>query len=361
MGIAHPADMPAPDGAPDLSLFHPIQAVQAPGGRVAWNPLPVARRGLVAFVWPSGAPQAVIDQHGRRHPAQSVPDGFIVEFPFLACEALSLSPIDDQAAGALWETSPSVLDNGLVRAEFDADGSVTRLCLAGRYVTIVEPLVRGLGAPISVTVIERGPVRARLEVRRMQGVIRYSLHAHEPLLRVELDAAAGAVTHVVAYIGAPVAGTLASWTAIGEPEGAGLAVLGALTTGTEHAVAAPAMYALSETQAIAWSCGRRALELAHPPLAVAAAPVVAAMRLAGLERAITLARQPPAGWDGDLVLVDESGRSARGWLFVTGTSEAWIGDARGWRALSRTVEGDGWQIDLPPHARVAVRWRTSPP
>lgn len=361
VGSAHPAGMPAPDGVPDPSPFHPIQAVQALGGHVAWNPLPVARRGLVAFAWPGVVPESVVDQHGRRHPAQSIPDGFIVDLPFLGCEALLLGPSSGPTAGALWETSPSVLDNGLLRAEFDAEGSVTRLCVAGRYVTIADPLVRGLGATASVTVIERGPVRSRLESRRALGTIRYALHAHEPLLRVELEAPAGAVMHAVAYAGEQCTGALARWTAIAEPEGAGLAVLGASTSGADHAVAAPTTYALTETQAIAWACGRRALELAHPPLAVDAPPTVAAMRLAGLERALALARQPPTGWDGDLVLVDESGRSARGWLYTAGAGEAWIGDTRGWRALPRTAEGDAWQIDLPARAHVVVRWRTPPP
>lgn len=166
----------------------------------AWNPLPLSRRCSIAVgAAPGSAPWGLRDQDGRSYPIQLAegPLGrqFLSVIDLGPLECRRLEPLDDPVPGAHWEVSPRVLDNGRVRAEFDASGAITRLCLDGRFLPLTAPMPRpwldgNLFLPIdtTVSVLEDGPVRARIAVCMEHGdgvlTLIYSLYAEERLLRI---------------------------------------------------------------------------------------------------------------------------------------------------------------------------------
>jgi len=394
---------------------HPLP-LSARGGRgasgfSAWNPLPFARRAVVAMPLPDArAPWSLVHPaSGATYPAQVVegPVGreLLVEVPLGALAGVRLEPADEPAAGPAWEVSEDVLDNGLVRAEFDVFGQVQRLCFAGTFVEVAGPLVRPAlegvplgGSPAMVRVLEDGPVRARVAVARDTGAgmlhVIYTLHAHEALLRVNIawdgDASADrAIEHPTAlrHHDLLVAGELASerreqaasvlrpmpvathgcrWAALSDGHGGGLVALG------ERPFAASARggtLALSGGRGVlAYALGdfastdpaRAALALAVPGRASSAeSDLMTPLRLAGGEGVAPLWIRRPDDAAAELLLVEQRMRRARLWLQpVRPVAAAWRVDARGRRLaeVARTPDGD-LQIDLNPGELALVRWQ----
>lgn len=165
----------------------------------AWNPLPFARRCVVALP-PDGdtPPWAVVDQRGAKHPLQVVegPLGtqWLTELSLGPLECVDLLPLDEPVGGSHWEVSTTVLDNGRVRAELNGRGQISRLCLDGRFIDhqqpLVTPLVNGelTFGEIIVEVLEAGPTRGRLLVRIEDELgaanITYTLNANDDALQV---------------------------------------------------------------------------------------------------------------------------------------------------------------------------------
>lgn len=371
-----------------------------------WNPLPFARRGMVALAAPAGqtAPALIHPATGASYPVQLVERELLVELPLAALEAQSLQPRSDPVPGAAWEVNAKTLDNGLVRAELDLHGQIERLCFAGRFVelagALVHPLLNGVplgGHPAEIRVLEHGPVRARLAVSRetAHGVLQttYTLQAHEPLLRVAVVWPGAAETELLLdhptllrHGELRVAGELASetrrqtpsvlhqplppargcrWAVLGDGHGGGLALLAprpiTVTAVAGHlrlACTGRLDYLLGDPGII--DVAQAALSCAVPLRTYqgrndAASP----LRLSGGTGVAPLWIRSTDGAN-ELLLAEQLTRRNRVWLFPRiRPSEAWRSDARGQRlgSLPITAEGDGIQIDLHPGELALVRWR----
>jgi hypothetical protein len=376
----------------------------------AWNPLPIARRGVVSLAAPAGrAPWALLHgASGAAHPVQVVegPVGreLLVELPLGALAAQRLAARSEPVPGPAWEVGVDALDNGLVRAELDVRGQIERLCFAGRFVELTAPLVRplldGLPAgerPAEIRVLEDGPVRARVAVSREtpQGMLHvtYTLHAHEALLRVAVawDGPADArlaIDHPTAlrHHDARLAGELAAerrrqtpvlldgpaeavrgcrWAVLDDGHGGGLALLAQQRPLAVQAIAGhlrlPCAGQLAYALADPGVC-----DVAHAALACAVplrayqgdADLPPALRLAGGAGTCPLwiRRAGPAT---ELAVVEQLARRSRLWLFpAVRPTEAWRSDARGKRLgkLPLTPEGDGVQVDLHPGELALIHW-----
>lgn len=173
------------------------------------NSLPWARPTPVQ--WPLGsrqAPWGLIDAGGRRHPVQVVegPLGrMALAVPFLpAAGGCQLTTEADPVPAGHWEVSPQVIDNGLLRAELDEQGLIHRLLIDGRFQHLAGPMLQPVldGLPLSgqaqVTVLESGPVRARITttLQTPQGILHldYSLLLGEHQLRIGANWQGGAFT-----------------------------------------------------------------------------------------------------------------------------------------------------------------------
>ena len=164
-----------------------------------WNPLPIARQNTVHIPLGSRqAPWGLQDRHGRQYPVQ------VVEGPLgremlvslhlgpLACE--HLQTIDDPVSGAHWEAHKDCLDNGRLRAEFNEQGLIKRLCIDGIFQALSAPLPQPYhhGLPLlgkaNVSVLEAGPVRSHIGVTIDCGAsilrIDYRLYAGEAILHL---------------------------------------------------------------------------------------------------------------------------------------------------------------------------------
>lgn len=157
-----------------------------------WNPAPWARTcTLLLDARAADLPWSLRDARGRRHAVQVV-DGplgrqLLARIPMqeLACAQLTLDsqPASDRA----WEVSTRVLDNGRLRAEFDTEGRLSRLCVDGRFCALSGPALALPGpGPSQVSVLEDGPVRARLLVERGDRRLVCSLHGDETCLDLHL-------------------------------------------------------------------------------------------------------------------------------------------------------------------------------
>lgn len=384
-------------------------------GLGAWNPLPLARRCLVAFpALCDPAPWSLVDDAGARHPLQlrEGPEGrqWLVELPLGPLAGTTLEPHPEPAPGAHWEVSPAVIDNGRVRAELDGLGQIVRLCWDGVFADLAGPCcapqLEGLplAGTAAVRVEEEGPVRAVVTVERAtpQGRLRlaYHLHAHEDCLRVHaaweggsplwLDHATAqrAADLILAGDGArwripqaldawrapqpPTPGV--RWASLADTAGRGIAI----AAGRPLAIAAEGGHLRVQVRRhAAWalvaprrprgalSLGQLAEHLALPgwPLPAGIA-VPRPFRLAELGSLTPLWVRRPAGWDGELLLAEQAGARARCWLLTAGDPRGgacWQVDARGRRLAPCPLapEGDGWQIDAAPGQIVLVRWRLS--
>ena len=143
-------------------------------------------------------PWAVIDQRGAKHPIQVVegPIGeeWLTELQLGPLEVVDLVPFEQPLGGEQWEVTEKVLDNGWVRAEFNAQGGITRCCFDGTFVdvdkAIGQPLIDGKQPSVEPKIrpLESGPSRGRLLVSYDDPTghlrITYTLHAHDDILQV---------------------------------------------------------------------------------------------------------------------------------------------------------------------------------
>ena len=366
---------------------------------------------MSALPLPRGTPPwAVEDHRGARHPVQVVegPLGreLLTELSLEALACSRLAPIMDPVAGAHWEVSRTVLDNGRVRAEFDPLGQLVRLCCDSRFCAIsgpaLHPLLDGLplAANATTTVLEEGPVRGRVAVSRvgLQGALHliYTLHAHEEVLRISASWDGDdelVLDHPTTHRGArlqlgaePASWSRAQaadalspggevqrgvrWAALGEEAGQFLALAaprplalsaqaGHLRVHLERAVS----YALAtgDHGFSGRGLARTALALAVPGRSYTGErDLPGAFRLGGPENLVTWWASRPPGWGGELLLAESEGRRTRATLFVApALREAWRVDAGGATLdpLPATPEGDGFEIDAGAHEILIVRWR----
>jgi hypothetical protein len=387
-------------------------AASGDGSRLgAWNPLPFVRHLVASLPMPRGTPPwAVEDGRGARHPVQVVegPLGreLLTELSLDALACSRLTPIPDPVAGAHWEVSRTVLDNGHVRAEFDPLGQLVRLCCDSRFCALsgpaLYPLLDGLplAASATTTVLEEGPVRARVAVSRVggQGALHliYTLHAHEEVLRISASWDGGdelVLDHPTTHRGGllalgaepagwsrPQAADLVQptgevqrgvrWAALGEEAGQFLALAsprplslsaqaGHLRVHLERA----ASYALStgDHGFSGRGLARSALHLAVPGRSFTGErDLPGPFRLGGTEQLVPWWASRPPGWGGELLLAESEGRRARATLFLgTGVREAHRVDAGGATLdpLTATPEGDGFELDAGAHEILIIRWR----
>ncbi|TVR10199.1 MAG: hypothetical protein EA401_12380 [Planctomycetota bacterium] len=171
--------------------------VHETGPMRVWNPLPLRRRCVIALPPDAGpAPWAVRDHHGRCHPLQVVEgalgEEWLCEMELGPLEVVDLVPHDDPVDSEHWHMTTTCLDNGVVRAELNAQGEITRLSVLGHFLQHSQPLVCATidGIPLhkkpEIRVLEHGPCRGRLSIshEHEHGYLRimYTLHAHEALL-----------------------------------------------------------------------------------------------------------------------------------------------------------------------------------
>ncbi len=376
----------------------------------AWNPLPFARHATVALPMQDDAPWAVEDDRGARHPVQVVegPLGreLLTTMAFGALEGLRLVPLDDPVPGCHWEVSRTVIDNGRLRAELDPLGQIVRLCCDGNFLDLagpaIQPLCDGLplGGSAQLTVLEDGPVRARIDVARTTPLgnlhLTYTLHAHEDTLRIAaswqgdgdlvldiptafrdglarvsgegLPWRCDQAANVVVTVGRPQHGV--SWAALGaEAGGKGVLLVGArplvLAIEDGHLLVQVHTGTLFGLTSTARSTGDAlppadlARSLAVPARSFSAdSHLTPALRLAG--RLVPWWVRRPAEWTGELLLADADGVRGSTTLYLPqGIREAWRVDACGVpiARLPATPENDGVTIEHAAHEVLLVRWR----
>jgi hypothetical protein len=372
----------------------------------AWNPLPFARRLTVSLPLPRGtAPWGLADTRGARHPVQVVegPLGreLLTSVRLGALEAVAFTPLFDPVAGCHWEVSRTVLDNGRVRAELDPLGQIVRLCCDGRFIDwsgpAVQPLIDGLplGGTASTSVLEEGPVRARVVVSRVTPHgnlhLTYTLHAHEDQLRIAVGWDGEAelmLDHPTTLRAATLrlGGELCAWTL---PQQANVTMPAMpLQTGVRWAVlaggdgfglsvSAPRTLALGahagrlqvrSGRSTLYALGEAAGRGANPALAgfALATPgrpydggrdLPAPWRLADARLTSCWARKPE-GWDGELLLTEPLGHDGRTVLYLS-AREAWrcAIDGEPLSALPPTPEGDGFEVAFSGGDAFSLRWR----
>ncbi|GDY13093.1 hypothetical protein LBMAG53_19710 [Planctomycetota bacterium] len=378
-----------------------------------WNPLPFARRALT--VLPAGdqrPPWALRAADGRQAPVQVVdlPDGsreLLVSFQLDALQGLALTGESEPVAEPNWEVSATVLDNGVVRAEFDALGHVSRLCWDGRFADLIGPAVapRRDGLPLTgettVTVAEAGPVRGLVVVERrcLGGTlsVRYELHAHEDVLRVQAAwTASGDQAHseppVLVHPTGHRAGDLwcsgdggrwsipakaslfsscdpvrgIRWASLGDSGGRSLAVVGARPLAVraesghlEVAVEGNVQYAIAGPRGDGrLNLGQLAQHLACPARASTAGERTAPWRFTDLGGVVPLWARRIKDWRGAVLLAEQAGSRGRATWFIACREAARVmPDGAIIAALPATPEGDGWQVDFAPGELAIIAWR----
>jgi alpha-mannosidase len=203
-----------------------LAATGAHAGLLAFNPLPLPRTVVVEL--PADGAVGVHTPDGLALPVQRLGTGkrarllAAVSLPGLGAERLLPVADGDQprtstwrkAVGAVREASAGVLDNGLVRAEFDGDGQLAALTVDGQAVALsgragfalyddhpanfdawdIDHYSLGQGQRVAtalrLSVIERGPVRAVLRGEAAIGaasrlVVDYVLEAGSRWLGIE--------------------------------------------------------------------------------------------------------------------------------------------------------------------------------
>lgn len=393
----------------------PVSALTGRGGEGlgAWNPLALPRRCLVSLQ-PTAerAPWSLVDDLGARHPVQpsegALGPTWLVQVPLGPIGGTGLAPSDDPVTGSFWDVSEKVLDNGRIRAEFDPLGQISRLCWDGVFADIsgpcCAPSIEGLSlaGTAHITVLEDGPVRARIAVRRETPDGRldltYTLLAHEDHLRIQAawsGAAACWLDHATAQRAAdlhcagegvrwsePQAASAIRppmepapgirWASIADAAGRGLAVVAGRPL-VVHAHAGHLRVRVAPSSSWALAAPRRppgSLTLGQlaEHLAVPGRPLPAGIevprpfRLAEPGGLVPLWTRRPQGWAGEILLAEQVGARTRAWLLPAVApakgSECWKVDARGERLAPcpASPEGDGWQIDAAPGEVLIVRW-----
>ncbi len=383
----------------------PPAATRAPALLGVCNPLAVARRMLVALpASEDAAPVGLRDQRGARHAVQVV-DGahgreLLTSVQLGALEAVTLESFDHAVAGSHWEVSSTVIDNGRVRAELDHLGQIVRLCCDGRFVAWSGPALQAtiaglpMGGAATISVLETGPVRARIGVTRQcdGGSLQllYTVHAHEPVLRVAAtwDGPAGLRLDCPTPVHAApleIGGELSGWSVPQHARGDletlrpiaglrwarlsgsdrhGLAVSGQPTmTVSAHAgclslhLANCASFALCESAwpvqdlgIAAWS-----LSLSTPGhLTTHANPAL--LRLAG-DGVVPWWSARPDGWRGEILLGQPHGLRGRCTLYLSAHEAVRCHLDGNATPLRRTADGDGFEVDLAAGGITTVRWR----
>ncbi len=379
-----------------------------PGELVAWNPSPLARRAIVAFpaAAEGRAPWGLRDPRtGARHPLQVIEGAlgpeWLTSLPLEALEVATFTAEPDPVdGGAPWDVSEEILDNGLVRVELDLYGNVNRLCFGGRFVPLAAPLLRaGRGkelltvSPARCTVLETGPVRARLAITRELpgGVLHliFTLHAFDPCLRVSVawdgDLHDRWLDLSTAITGQPWQRSVGwmpdhiqddgtrwhhglAWARLDDGDGGGLTVSGsrpwsARSDGSALFLGAQAGFTLTLSDPRLCDPSTVSERWGQPALAVGPTPPEQPFRLvmpAGVSP-LWLRRSQEGVWS--VTLVEQRGRAARGWLFPRPSDRAWLTDLRGrpHRACAQTPEHDGFQIDLAAGAIQILHWRETSP
>lgn len=380
-------------------------AARASAPLMVCNPLAIARRMLVTLPAPmDAAPVGLRDQRGARHPVQAV-DGahgreLLISLHLGALESVSLEPFDHAVAGCHWEVGSTVIDNGRVRAEFDHLGQVVRLCCDGRFVAWSGPALQAtiagvpVGGTASVSVLETGPVRARIGVTRTCDggtlTLLYTVHAHEPVLRVAAtwDGPAGlrldcptpvyaAPLEIGGELSAwnvpqhargehatmrPIAGL--GWARLSDSDRHGLAVAGLPTmTVSAHAgclslhVAHRASFALGESAWPARDLGIAAWALAlNTPGQRTTRANPALLRLVG-DGVVPWWSARPDGWRGEILLGQPHNPGGRCTLYLSAHEAVRCHLDGKTTPLRRTADGDGFELDLAAGGITAVRWR----
>lgn len=393
----------------------PVAALTGRGGEGlgAWNPLALARTCLVALQ-PTGprAPWSLSDDRGARHPVQpsegALGPTWLVQVPLGPLGGTTLTPHDEPATGAHWEVTTSVIDNGRVRLELDALGQIARLCWDGVFADLSGPACAPAvdGLPLSgeaaISVLEDGPVRARVAVRRDAAEGRldltYTLHAHEDHVRVSatwsgtsecwldhataqrsaelhlaIEGARWRVAQAASILEPPMEPTPGvRWASLADTAGKGLAIAAGrpvwvhANAGHLRVRAAPsAAWALAAPRRPrgGLSLGQLAEHLAVPGRSLPSGiDVPRPFQLAELGALVPLWVSCPTGWAGELLLAEQAGARTRAWLLPHGGpkgGECWKVDARGQRLAPcpTSPEGDGWQLDAAPGEVLLVRWR----
>lgn len=171
---------------------HEIARGSARRGAVVFNPLPLPRTVVVE-----------LPQRAKGRPLA------LVRLPPLAAV-----PLTDSATETAVRVTPTVLDNGIVRAAFDANGQLVALTVDGTGLALAAPTGfalyhdlpanfdawdidhytlksgRRVASPLRLSVIERGPLRARLRGTAAIGkdssiTVDYILDAGSRHLRIE--------------------------------------------------------------------------------------------------------------------------------------------------------------------------------
>ncbi len=381
----------------------------------AFNPLPLERSCIVDLPLEGApAPWAVTDAHGLNAPVQVIEGPFgpqmLTSLRLAPLECRDLIPLDDPVAGPHWEVDTHCLDNGRVRAEFDDRGLIVRLCIDGRFQPITAPmpapLLRGvpLAGTASVSVVESGPVRARLGVTwdLDDAVLRltYTLHAAESCLRIaatwsgEQDAPPLELDHATTWrdghlrcggeAGIEILAQNPSvteprpqhrhgcrWAWIGDPPGsAGLAVAGmhplqvsALGGHLRLSVPGTVTYALADARRDHDQLGlaQLATALALPPQpADDVPPRAASVRLSVGQNLVPVWTRQIEDGSAETVFAESEGRQGRALLFplARASKDASLVDLKGRiiQSLEPTPEEDAWVIDYRPGEICIVRW-----
>lgn len=388
-----------------------IQRASAPTANVtagrlgAWNPLALARRTVVALpVPPDGVPAGLRDQRGARHAVQPIDGpggrGLLTSLALGALEAVLFEPLDEAVPGSHWEVTPTVIDNGRVRAELDALGRVVRLCCDGRFVDWAGPALQAmvgdqpLSGTCTISVLESGPIRGRIVVTRSggHGTLRltYSLHAHEPVLRLSVAwdgdtdlrlecptmvqaaplEAGGELSgwsvpqHARADGGRMAAIAGLRWARLREADQRGLAVFGLQPMRVSAAagrlslhIARSASIALCESAWPNHAPGIAPLSLSLATPAVAAGIAIAPrLRLVG-DGVIPWWLSRPDDWAGEVLLGQPHALRARCILHVNAGEAVRMDGRGGATALRRTGDGDGFEVELGTGEVATVRWR----
>ncbi len=385
--------------------------VPSPAGPWIWNPFPFPRRALATIALEAPQARSVIDAYGRRHPLQALGGSTerLVGLELGALAGCGLTASDEPAAGAHWDVGPSVIDNGRVRAELDADGRVSRLCWDGLFADLAAPAVRAsvdgvaVAGPWEVRVLESGPVRARVRTAAMTAGgrmnIDYVLHEHDDCLRVEV-AYDGEGRLEIGHATEHRANTLMvadelriapaargeslrglRWLALGDDDARGLAIVGAtpftarVDDGLITVLARRQLsYALAakhrSPRTLPLSLLAQSLESPHrvrTGQTLGSAPTSAsAFRFANLRSLVPLWAQKPRDWDGELLLSEQALARGRALFLPPPGQGGRVGiavtvDARGTvvRTLPMTPEGDGFHLDYGPGEILILRWRLS--